>query len=133
MIASRSTGTYFARVIPLRLMRVMTLLAVLLAPLGMMSTHVAAAAAMAGAHAMPMAHDMEAAAMPGHCPPADGEQDQGKMGPAIDCTLMCAAMPAADSALDERIAFPAIKAAPSLQDRGRGLNPAADPPPPRLS
>ena len=132
MIAHRSSGAYFARMILLRLMRVLTLVAVLLAPLTMMASHAAAAAPMA--HEMPMAHDVgDTGAMPGHCPPADDEQDKQEPTANIDCTIMCSAMPATDSVAAARLAIPELDLVHPVEIGGHGLNPAADPPPPRPS
>lgn len=108
-------------------MRVLTLLAVLLAPLTMMSSHAAAAP-------MPMAHAMGGAdAMAGHCPSAGDEQDKQKPAASIDCTIMCSAMPAGGNVFPARIAMPALDLVQPVEIGGHGLNPAADPPPPRLS
>ena len=128
MIASRSPGAYFAGMVLPRLMRVLTLLAVLLAPLAMMSSHAQAAAPAAVNHVRG-----GSSAMPGHCPPAGEEQDKQKPAPNIDCTIMCSAMPAPDAVIPAQPALTALDLVQPLGIGGYGLNPEADPPPPRLS
>ena len=126
-IASRRGRAYCAGMILPRLMRVMTLLAVLLAPLTMMASH-------ASAVPMPMAHAMgEPSAMSGHCPPAGDEQDEQTPTPNIDCTIMCSAMPAVDTAFAAEIIALALNLVQAGEFGGHGLNPSADPPPPRFS
>jgi hypothetical protein len=116
-----------SRAMPLaRLIRFLTLFALLLAPLGMMGSHAAAA--------MPMPHGASHAApvTPDHCAPAkDDDGDRARQ--SIDCTIFCAAMAAPDAAVSGRTAF----AGPALAIRpvpfGQGLNPESEPPPPRIS
>lgn len=108
-------------------MRVLSLLAVLLAPLTMMEAHVAAAP-MAATHAMD-----GPSTMPGHCAPSGEERDKQKPAPNIDCTIMCSAMPATDCLVPTQLIVPDPDPVRPFEPGGNGLNPAADPPPPRLS
>jgi hypothetical protein len=101
------------------LLRLVTLVAVMLMPLGM-------AAAPAAAH-----HSTASAAMP-HCPDRPAS-DHGKGGMA-ECTMMCSsALPA----IDQAPAGPAIIArtplAPSLVMLLRGILPDIATPPPKRS
>ncbi len=76
-----------------RLLRFLTIFAVLFSPISMSAGHAAMAMP---APSTPMADHM-AAAPAGHCADMDGEQ--GKSSPAapnIDCMIACSAMPAAD-------------------------------------
>jgi hypothetical protein len=102
------------------LLRLSALLALLLAPAGMLGSHAA----------MAMPH--QAAASADHCPdkqsPADEERQQ-----MADCAMACSAMPAAAQHLggDDAVAsaLPKMTPAPSL----KGSRPEADTPPPRRS
>ena len=106
----------FRRILPL-----LTLLALLVAPFGRMAS--AETVTM-------MEHAAAAAALPGHCSDTP-EQDRPER--SIDCMIACAAMAAADA--------PSLAPAPLTQTAPEslpsasfaGLNPAADPPPPRFS
>jgi len=127
VIADGTSQAYSSAMVLPRLMRVLTLLAVLLAPLTMMASHASAAP-------MPVTHAMsEASAMPGHCPPTGEEQDRQKPTPNIDCTIMCSAMPAVDTAFAAQIIVPPLDLVQPVEFGGHGLNPSADPPPPRFS
>ena len=108
------------------LIRVVTLFALLLAPLGMMRAHAAAAPA-------PMSHgNMHAAPAENHCAPKG--EDQGEAPKQdIDCTIFCGAMAAEDMSVSERLTFAALALHGRLQAFGHGVNPEAEPPPPRLS
>lgn len=104
-----------------RLLPLIALLALAVAPFGRM----AAAEAMAPAH-------HTATAAPGHCddmPAPDGDEADK----LLDCLTACASLAAADAS-----PLPVLTAAPaSLQAQppagAAGVNPEADPPPPRLS
>lgn len=132
MIAHRSSRPYVAAMILSWLMRVLTLLAVLLAPLTMMASHAQASAP--AAHGMAVAHDMAGAGgTPGHCPPAGEKQDEQQPAANVDCTIMCSAMPATGGAMSAQLVLAGPDPVQPLEAGGHGLNPAADPPPPRLS
>jgi len=105
-----------------RLVPLLALLALLVAPFGRM----AAAEAMAMPHHAP-------AAMAGHCDdmPAPDEDGTGKA--AVDCMTACAVMTPSEA--------PALTASPPVRSMPAsfavpgfsGLHPEADPPPPRFS
>ena len=103
-----------------RLLTFLVLLALAIAPFGRMG--------MADAKAMPH-HEMPAMA---HCPgsPApDGDEDSGN---AVDCMIVCAAMTPAAARFFAPA--PAAEAAPAAIPASilAGIQPEADPPPPRL-
>lgn len=105
-----------------RLLPLLTLLALLVAPFGRM----------AAAEAMVMPHH-QAAAMPGHCDEMPAGDEDGADKTAIDCMIACAAMAVAET--PNLVASPDVAPAPislTLPDLP-GLNPEAEPPPPRLS
>lgn len=117
-----------------KILRLLTLFALLIAPLGMLGRH----AAMAAPHsaAMPTSPEADAAAM-GHCAdmPAPAAKAPAHKAPAsnIDCMLACSCMPAS---VPEIGAGPRPSAAPIyafVPDGEKGLAPEAEPPPPRLS
>ena len=120
-IAPRHGEGYLPGVTLRRLLPFLTLLALMLAPLG--RPGVAGAAA--------PAHDM--AAMPSHCSdmPAPADREPAEM--AIDCMMACAAVaPPAAAAL--AMAISGIAAPEAVPPSAYvGITPGSDPPPPRLS
>lgn len=115
-----------------RLVRMLALLAMLIAPFGMMGSHAAAAAAPPAP--MPASHgDAHAApAAPDHCAPAGGDEGD-RTQQSIDCTIFCAAMAAPGAEVAQRAAFAAIALGNRLEPIRHGLNPESEPPPPRFS
>lgn len=107
-----------------RLLPLIALLALVVAPFG----RIAAAEAMAPAH-----HAGPAAS--GHCDdmPAPGGDEADKAGKALHCMTACASLAAVTDAAVPMVvpAAMAIEAVPSAG--AAGLNPEAEPPPPRLS
>ena len=106
------------------LLRLFVLAALLLAPLGMVGSHAAMAAPRASETAS------------GHCADMAGSHDQAPAdqapGKSIDCMIACACVPSpgvqlADPPLPVAAPEPAM-----IVSLAGGLNPAADPPPPRL-
>jgi hypothetical protein len=109
-----------------RLIRILTLLALLIAPLGMVGEHAAMAMpAASGGHA-------QTHAPAGHCGDMDGES-RSRSSPNIDCMIACSAMHSADFVVDAHSAAPAPIEPGRLAPVPRGLNHAAEPPPPRPS
>ena len=84
VIVRTGFGPYVARMIA-ALLRLLTLLALVLMPLGMTG-------APATASPMPASHAMASA---NHCD-EQGDQDEAP-APKMDCTAMCTALPATDS------------------------------------
>lgn len=105
----------------MKLLRLLVLLALLVAPFGRM----------AAAEAMTMP-EHSAMAMPGHCDPMPAP-DPGDEERSIDCMIACAAVTGAESP-QLRAPRPAASLPVGLVRTGlSGLHPEADPPPPRLS
>lgn len=100
-----------------RLLTFLVLLALLAAPFGRQAAQAAA-------------HPGTPSAMAGHCDPAP--KPAPAHGGSIDCMIACAAMPAEDVP-HMPIALPVAPASPVAATTARitGLNPAAEPPPPR--
>ena len=123
LVASDPRPAYFTAMFAARLIRLLALLALVLAPLGMMTAHPAMAmpAPAAGAH-----HGQD------HCA---GMDQPAKPQPVscIDCILVCSALPAVES---EIVAHP-VGAAPlprlAREARVHGLHPESEPPPPRFA
>ena len=101
----------------------LVLLALAVAPFG----RLAAAEAMARPH--------QPAAAAGHCAdmPADPDQGDSSHKAQIDCLSACAAMATAGSALLPAFAMAASPRNELLVSLYVGLDPEADPPPPRRS
>jgi len=113
-----------------RLLRFLTIFAVLFSPISMATGH--AAMAMPAASAA-MADHMGAASA-GHCADMGGEQDKsGPAAPSIDCMIACSAMPAADFEVEAHPVVAAFIEPRALISALSGLNPESDPPPPRIS
>jgi len=114
---------------PTRLMRFLTVLAVLFAPLGMLGGHAAMALQATPQATMDHAGRMEPA---GHC--ADREkQSQDRPMSSIDCMIACAALPTPESETPDHPLPAAIDRPVSLATGLHGLHPESDPPPPRIS
>lgn len=105
-----------------RFLRLFVLLALMVAPLGMVSNHAA------------IATEVTAASSGGHCAEIEGSSEapgQGKASKSIDCMIACACVAPAQDQLAAplistmQLSSPVISAA-------LGLNPAADPRPPRI-
>lgn len=113
-----------------RLLRILTLIAVIFAPLSMAGGH--AAMAMPAA---PAAMSDHMGAMPaGHCADMEGKQDKnGPSAPSIDCMIACSAMPAADFEVEVHPLTAAFIEPARLVSALHGLSPESDPPPPRIS
>ncbi len=109
---------YFADMLATRLLRIMVMLAMLLAPAGMLGSHAA----------MATPTETSAAAMD----PCDTQKHAPDKDQAmIDCAIACSAMPAtADAARPQRLLIsPEYRLATTLHSEGR-RPPAATPPPP---
>lgn len=116
-----------------RLVRILTMLALLIAPLGMMggyATMAQAAAVTSGSH-----HE-QAAKMPVHCAEMGGEtHDQDGSSPQgdclSDCAVSCAAISAPGSVMTDQTLLPAMAQARAFADPLHGLSPESADPPPR--
>lgn len=103
----------------------MLLLALLLAPIGMMGRHAA------------MAADDAAPTAAGHCAGMDmaGGEESPDPVPAksVDCVIACACLPPSSSHLAEPMALTAAVQLAPAPSSAEGVDLQADPPPPRLS
>ena len=123
-VATNPGGAYFGTMFE-RLVRILALLALVLAPLGMMGAHPAMAtpaAAVAPHHGL--ASD--------HCAGMD-QPEKPKPVSCIDCIMVCSGLPVAQS----DIAAHPLATAPlprlPLEQRVDGLHPESEPPPPRFA
>ena len=126
-IASLDREAYGRLMVALRLLRFLTLVALLVAPLRMMSAHAEMAVPSTPSASHHMAADMPA----GHCDDT-GQPDKSAPGGSIDCATACSAMPGAEG---ELFAHPQALASippPALAAALVGLQPESDPPPPRF-
>ena len=116
VIASTSRRPYLAAM-PTIILRVVTLLALVLMPLGM-------ALLTAAPH-----HGAQASA-PGHCDDNGGKVPDGTGG-EIDCTVTCAAVAPAELGRAPATRGPALALWAGAPAETAGLNPEAIPPPPK--
>ena len=123
-IAHDASDAYFRAMRLRALLHIFVLAALLLAPIGMVGGHAAMAAA-------------PEASPSGHCADMAGSHEQAPAdkapGKSIDCMIACACVPSptvqlADPPLPVAVPGPAM-----IASLAGGLNPAADPPPPRFS
>lgn len=127
-IASKELRAYGPGMAVLRLLRILTIAALLLAPFGMLANHSAAAPPAAEASS---GHDMAGMA-PEHC--ADtGQPAQDRPSSSIDCMMACSALAGIESDLAEHPLPAAARAEAVAPNKIHGLNPEADPPPPRFA
>jgi hypothetical protein len=109
--------------------RILTLLALVVAPLGMMQAH--AATPIGGDHSASKA--MATTASGGHCADRDRHAPQPDKA-SIDCTIACAGVASLFTPVPARPTAPVsvvveIRPVATLH----GLHPESDPPPPRLA
>ena len=131
MIASPAPGSYLRPMLVRSLVAVLTMLALLFAPLSMVSGY--AAAAMPGqATSHVMVEDG-----PGHCAGTGSESPKDESGALPgdclnECALTCSAIPALGDSIVERPRPLALIQPLPLASRVRGLHPESDLPPPRI-
>lgn len=133
-IVTNPQPAYLARMAVTRLLRFLIALAMLLAPISMMGSH--AAMAMTSPAAAAMADHGAGEASAGHCADMAMPDEQAPdQAPAknIDCTIACSCMPPAIGDISEPAALPAMAQRPALALPLHGLNPKAEPRPPRFS
>lgn len=140
MIASLAGPLYLRRVIFASLARWLVLLALLVAPLGMMDDHAAMAtaalAAPSPAAASSSTHHEAEAAPAGHCadsaaPAAD--PDSVDRDCRLDCAVGCSAVPTPPSVMPASPLAAASLPPRPLVAHIHGRQPEADPPPPRTA
>ena len=131
-VASLPGRAYLAPVSLGRILSLLLLVGLVLAPLGMIQ---APAMAMAG-HAMTApGHDSEAAVAPCHSKrqKGDDQSSDSRQMPGNCCALMCTAIAAVGGQLAEHLPPRQILQPLPPASRPHGLDPEADPPPPRFS
>ena len=134
-VASPSARAYLAPVSLRRILSLLLLVGLVLAPLGMFGG--SPAMAMSG-HAMSaQSHDAQSVgAAPCHSKKrqqGDGKAPDSKQVPGNCCVMMCSAIPAMSGQLAEHLAPQQILQPLPPASRPHGLKPEADPPPPRFS
>jgi hypothetical protein len=114
---------------PTRLVRILTILAMLVAPLGMMGGHAAMAMPVS---AQPAMDHMAAMSPGGSCADMD-KQPEDQSGPGIDCMIACSAVPSAEGGIAGHPLAAADVQPPPPSEAASGLHPESDPPPPRFA
>ena len=132
-LASFRNAVYLRGMTAARLIRLLTILVLLLAPLSMVDKRAAMAMPSAPDAAM---HHVGNADEPAHCAEMAGTS-QDETAPdrdcLIDCAISCSAIPAAGSAsVDQPLATSMAQPLP-LVGLVSGLHPESDPPPPRFA
>ena len=132
MIETRVSPPYLGVVPPMHLVRFLTLLALLFAPIGMIDGH--SAMAMPGTMAVtdPTGFSGSQAA---HCAETSRESQDvpdSSSDCMKDCAVACSAIPALGSDMAEVAPITLLQPVP-LARRIAGLHPESDPPPPRLA
>ena len=136
MIASLSLEAYLRAMVARRLVRILTMLALLLAPVSMIGGH-AAMAMPAPAEASASHHD-PAASQSAHCAEMAGQSEDDDDGSSpgdcmTDCAVACSAIPPLGSAMADRPMAPAMGQPLLLVGRIDGLHPESADPPPRIA
>jgi hypothetical protein len=111
------------------LLRLLMVIALIFAPVAMMGGH----AAMASPASVGTGeHHAMASGADGHCANM-GEQDDGDLGSSIDCMVACAGMLPQAPVMATNHVLANAPARPLIVVAQHGLNPAAEPRPPRYS
>lgn len=140
MIATSSSRSYLRTMTAARLVRLLTIFAMLLAPLGMIGGHAAmatpiASGSMAEHHVQPADHHAAGSNEAEPCDDMGGQsEDERSSGDdcLVDCAITCSAIPAAGAMMAQPATF--LVAQPhSLVAVITGRHPESDPPPPRVA
>ena len=119
-----------------RLVRILTMLALLFAPLSMVGGHAAMAMPTVAA-ASSDSHHEQMAGQSAHCAEMAGEtQGGGGSAPGdclTDCAVACSAIPALGNVMADQPLAPAMAQLRPLVGRVRGLHPESADPPPRIA
>lgn len=135
LIANGPRPAYLPLMVAKRFVRILTIVAMLFAPLSMMGGY----AAMAQPTAVTSgSHHEQAADMPAHCAEMNGNaQDQDSNAPQgdcfSDCAVTCAAISALGSVIVDRENLPAMVPARAFADPLHGVSPESADPPPRTA
>lgn len=135
LIVNASRTPYLPLMVAKRLVRILTMLAVLFAPLGMLGGSATMAQPVTVASG---SHHEQAANMAAHCAEMGGEtqDDDGSFphGDCLsDCAVSCAAISALGSVLTDHAILPAMPQARAFADPLHGLIPGSADPPPRTA
>jgi putative hemolysin len=134
MIASASTEAYLRLMVARRLVRILTMLALLFAPLSMVGGHAAMAMPAAAASA---SHHEQAGDQSAHCTEMGGEtehDDGSSPGDCVtDCAVACSAIPALGSPMADQPMARAMAQPLPLVGRMPSLHPESADPPPRIA
>lgn len=121
VIASHSLRTYF-ELMPSMVLKLLTLLALMLMPLGMGT-----------AGAMPVHQAPAAAATTQHCDEHGGQPAEQSRDKSMDCAVSCSMLAVAEPQVEEPSVAHPLLAAPALAERDAGLHPDTATPPPKPS
>jgi hypothetical protein len=125
LVATNPGGDYFGHMFAARLVRILALLALVLAPLGMIGARPAMAAPTPGV----AAHHGQAS---DHCAGMDQPAEPEPVS-CIDCIMVCSGLPAAGSEVAAHPVSTATLPRLPLEQRVHGVNPESEPPPPRFA
>lgn len=133
--ASDLARAYLLPMLGRRLLRILTILAMLLAPMSMMGSPAAMAQPAASASA---SHHEQSAAEGGHCAGMRGESQEndgsGSQQDCLsDCAVTCAAIPVVGEPLGEPVLLLSLSHSAPLVNWMDGLNPESADPPPRAA
>ena len=133
MIETRPPAAYLPLMVARSLVRILTLLALLVAPLGMVGEH----AAMAMPSASAVSNHGQTSEPSAHCAEMGSQTQDGDetspSGDCLDCAVTCSALPAIGNLVSEPALGPAMARSLALVARVRGLHPESDDPPPRTA
>lgn len=118
VIASQGSRAYFA-LMPALILKMLTLVALVLMPLGM-----------SAASAAPVDH-APAATTAGHCEESGSQPVQSSE--AMDCAMTCSMLVSPQPGAAELVPVVRLPTARRLAERGNGLHPDTVTPPPKLS
>lgn len=107
---------------PALILRLLTLAALLLMPLGMQA-----------ASANPVHHAPAAATTAGHCDEQGGQPAGRSPDQAVDCTMACSMLPAVEARAQDPAPIRGLPSQRPLAEPGAGLHPDTATPPPKLS
>jgi hypothetical protein len=123
LAATISRASASARMVALRILRLLTMLAILLMPLGMIGPQ--PAAAMAGHASATMSAD--------HCAGMAHKSKTAPAAPCCDCMVGCSAIPSQAPCVRHEAPAPMAAEPAALTAKIHGLHPEAATPPPRSS
>jgi hypothetical protein len=121
--ATNSRGDHLRRMAAPRTLRLLTMLAVLLMPFGMLR----------GTSAEAMEHHVSMTMSAGHCAGMPAKEKKAETAPCCDCMVACAAIHSKDACIEPMAPVPMAAEAARLKPAIHGLHPEAATPPPRIA